>query len=383
MDIDVQGRLLERLLELRDQRTTALADTVRRQPAAGYTDPDRLRHEVRTLFRGHPLVVGLSCDLPTSGSYRALDVAGVPVLLVRSEDGTIRAFLNSCRHRGSMIVEGSGTAERIFKCPYHAWCYDIEGRLMGQPMARGAFDEVPTEELGLIPLPVAETGGLILVRPRADAGAIDGPAHLGELAPEFAGYGFEDFTLFDERTLELRTSWKQPFETFCEAYHVFALHHDTISREILSTPMLADFYGPHGRGVLLGRKSERLIHEDADRYTLRNTGNIVYWLFPNVVLSMPMTGHAELWQVYPDPDTPGRCSVTLRFYIRSSQATEERTPFWQRMIDYTVRIVMEEDFPQQERIYRGLASGSHPGPVFGRNEPALIHFHRSIDAALS
>jgi phenylpropionate dioxygenase-like ring-hydroxylating dioxygenase large terminal subunit len=383
LDIEAQGRLLDRLLDLRERRTTALADTVRRQPATSYTDPDRLRHEVRALFRGHPLVVGLSCDLRGCGDYRALDVAGVPVLLVRSEDGTVRAFLNSCRHRGSPIVEGSGTAERIFKCPYHAWCYDVEGRLMGQPMARGAFDEVPTEELGLIPLPVAEAGGLILLRPRAGAEVIDGPAHLGGLATELAGYGFEDFTLFGERTLELRASWKQPYETFLESYHVFALHQNTISREILSTPMLCDFYGPHGRAALLGRKTERLIAEDADRYTLRNTGNIVYWLFPNVVLSMPMTGHAELWQTYPDPDVPGRCTVTLRFYIPRTHAGDDRTPFWERMLDYSVRIVMEEDFPQQERIYRGLASGSHPGPVFGRNEPGLIHFHRSVEAALS
>lgn len=383
MDTDVQGRLLDRLLDLRDKHTTALADSARRQPATSYTDPDRLRHEFRTLFRGHPLVVGLSCDLQHCGEYRALEVAGVPVLLVRSEDGTVRAFLNSCRHRGSRVVEGSGMSERLFKCPYHAWCYDIEGRLMGQPMARGAFDEVPAAELGLIPLPVAETGGLILLRPSAGTAPIDGAAHLGALTEEFAAYGFEDLTLFAERTLDLRTSWKQPYETFLEAYHVFALHRDTISREILSTPMLADFFGPHGRGVLLGRKTEKLIRENGGRHTLRNTGNIVYWLFPNVVLSMPMTGHAELWQTYPDPDTPGRCTVALRFYIPRAQAIEERRPFWDRMLDYTTRIVMEEDFPQQERIYQGLASGSHPGPVFGRNEPALIHFHRCIDEALS
>jgi phenylpropionate dioxygenase-like ring-hydroxylating dioxygenase large terminal subunit len=383
MDIDVQGRLLERLRDLREQRSTALADTVRRQPASSYTDPARLRAEYRTLFRGHPLVVGLSGDLRHCGEYRALEVAGVPVLLVRGEDGTVRAFLNSCRHRGSPIVQGTGMAERILKCPYHAWCYDVEGRLLGQPMARGAFDEVPSEELGLVPLPVAETGGLILLRPRTDAGPIDGPAHLGELTEELAGYGLEDFTLFAERTLELRASWKQPYETFLESYHVFSLHRETISREILSTPMLADFFGPHGRGVLLGRKTERLIREDGDRYSLRNTGNIIYWLFPNVVLSLPMTGHAELWLTYPDPDTPGRCTTTLRFYVPDAMATEERRPFWERMLDYTTRIVAEEDFPQQERIFQGLASGSHPGPVFGRNEPALIHFHRSIDEALS
>ena len=383
MDTDAQGRLLERLLDLRERRTTALAESVRRQPATSYTDPARLRDEYRTLFRGHPLVVGLSCDLRRCGEYRAVEVAGVPVVLVRSEDGTVRAFLNSCRHRGSRIVEGSGMAERVFRCPYHAWCYDIEGRLLGQPMARGAFDEIPTDELGLVPLPVTEAGGLILLRPRADAGPIDGPAHLGELTAEFAAHGFEDFTLFAERTLELRTNWKQPYETFLESYHVFSLHRDTISKEILSKPMLADFFGPHGRGVLLGRKTEKLIRENGDRYTLRNTGNIVYWLFPNAVLSMPMTGHAELWLTYPDPEIPGRCTVVLRFYVPAPAATEERTPFWERMLDYTTRIVMEEDFPQQERIFQGLASGSHPGPVFGRNEPALIHFHRSIDAALS
>jgi hypothetical protein len=140
--------------------------------------------------------------------------------------------------------------------------------------------------------------------------------------------------------------------------------------------MLCDLVGPHGRAVLLGRKTERLIQEDAGRYNLRNTGNIVYWLFPNVVLSMPMSGHAELWQTYPDPDTPGRCTVTLRFYVPGAQAGEDRSAFWQRMIDHTVRIVMEEglppagaDLPGARRVTRSV-----PLPARGRAASRSMHF---------
>lgn len=384
MDLQTQRILLRRLFELREGRTTAMSAAVRHQPAADYTDPRHLARELQVFFREHPLVVGLSADLRECGEYRAIEVAGVPVLLVRGEDGVVLAFLNSCRHRGSRVAEGAGSAARVFKCPYHAWCYDIGGRLLGQPLAQDAFAGESGADLGLVPLPVAEAGGLIMLAPSADAPEFDGTRHLAGLAPELAGFDFaDDFTLFAEQHHTVRANWKQPYETFLEAYHVFALHGTTLAKQIMSTPMLADFFGPHGRGLLMGRDTDKLLQLEESQWSIRESrANLVYWLFPNAILGLPMTGHAELWMVYPDPREPGVCHVHLKFYVPSS-SVESRAPFWQRMLDYTSKIVLEEDFKQQAAIHQALSSGSHPGLVFGRNEPALIHYHHGIDAALS
>lgn len=384
MDPGLQRTLLRRLLDHRRSGTTAAADDVRHQPASVYTDQNHLEREFSTLFRDRPVVVGLSADLRECGDYRAVEVAGVPVLLVRGEDNTVRAFLNSCRHRGSPLAEGAGNTARVLKCQYHAWCYDTGGRLLGQPLAQEAFADVAVEELGLVALPAAEAGGLIMVAPSSDAATFDGERHLAGLAGELDGQGFGDFSLFAEQHHTVRCNWKQPYETFLEAYHIFALHRTTLAKQIMSTPMLADFYGPHGRGVLMGRETEKaLLGQDEVDWNLRSSSaNLVYWLFPNAILSLPMTGHAELWLAYPDRSDPGSCHVHLKFYVPGGDSDEARSTFWRRVLDYTSAVVLNEDFEQQAAIHRGLASGSHPGLIFGRNEPALIHYHRSLDAVL-
>src|SRR5262249_35767419 len=127
-----------------------------RQRADVYTEPERLADAEASLFRGRPLVVGLSADIPDTGDCFATEAAGVPLLLVRGEDATVRCFLNICRHRGGRVFSGRGRPGRALKCPYHSWAYDLNGDLLGQPLAREAFEGLDRRELGLIPVAVAE-----------------------------------------------------------------------------------------------------------------------------------------------------------------------------------------------------------------------------------
>lgn len=382
MDGNFQRALLRRLFELREAGTTSLADSVRRQSTQTYTDPQRFADELRVLFGRRPLIAGLSCDLPRAGEYFTVDLADSPVLVVRGEDGYVRAFLNACRHRGAPVATGRGHPGRVFKCPYHAWTYDIDGRLLGQPLGRDGFPGVQPDRFGLIPLPAAEAGGLIFVRPVAEGDPIDVTDELAGLQPELADHGFDDFAFFAERETVWDMNWKQPYETFLEAYHIFALHHGTLAKEVLSTPMLTDLFGPHGRGLLMGRQAARLLDVDEQEWAFRGHANLVYWLFPNTVLSMPMTGHAELWQFHPLGGSSARTRVTARFYTPGKPDTASQQSFWERMVDFTMGVVTSEDLAQQERIYTNIRSGLLPELVFGRNEPALVHYHRSLDGVL-
>src|SRR5262249_60238338 len=108
------------------------------------------------LVRGRPLICGLSADLPSPGDCVATEVGGVPLLLVRGEAAEVRGFLNICRHRGGRVFTGRGRPGRALKCPYHSWAYDLNGDLLGQPLAREAFEGLDRRELGLIPVAVAE-----------------------------------------------------------------------------------------------------------------------------------------------------------------------------------------------------------------------------------
>jgi hypothetical protein len=119
MDRAGELAILKSLLHYSQTKSTAMADDLWQNPVSAYTCPDRHRREEQVLIRVRPLVWGLSCDWPRPGSYRTDDYSGIPVLTVRGRDGRLRAFINTCRHRGAKVASGEGEA-RSFTCPYHA-----------------------------------------------------------------------------------------------------------------------------------------------------------------------------------------------------------------------------------------------------------------------
>ena len=100
-----------------------------------------------------------------------------------------------------------------------------------------------------------------------------------------------------------------------------------------------------------------------------------------MVINLPMSGHAELWEMYPEPDDPHRTRVSVKFYVPREPDDEARA-FWEANVRFTHKVVFEEDFDQQQDIHRSLRTGLMPEVVYGRNEPALIHHHKQIEAAL-
>jgi phenylpropionate dioxygenase-like ring-hydroxylating dioxygenase large terminal subunit len=381
MRTDLETTLLRRAFALREARTTSMADDVYREPTLNYTGSERFEQERAALFSGAPLIAGLSCDLPLTGSYFTVNLVDVPVLVLRGEDGFVRAFLNVCRHRAANVADGRGNPGRVFKCPYHAWSYDINGQLLGQPSAVRAFEGVDSSCTGLISLPAAESGGVIYVRPKSGGEPIDPDTELAGLAPELGDVGFENFVLLDEKHQTWTMNWKQPYDSFLESYHIFALHRDSLSKETLSTPMLTDDFGPHSRGIVLQRSAIALLDKPESEWVMKNNANQVYWLFPNTVLNLPAPGHAELWQFYPDNGRVDGTRVHVRFYAQGEPRSESQRDFWKRMVDFTMNFVAE-DFVQQERIFQNLKSGLLSEMIYGRNEPALIHFHKSLEAVL-
>ncbi len=380
MRIETQRDILRQFFALRDAHTTTLASSPYRQQSVTYTDPDRLAAEVEALFRGRPTLVGLSADLPGTGDCVATEVAGVPLLLVRGEDASVRCFLNICRHRGGRVFTGRGCPGRALKCPYHSWAYDLDGDLLGQPLARDAFEGIDRSELGLIPVTVAERFGLIFARIGSDE-PVDVAGELHGLGPEIADFGFENWRYFDQRSGVFEANWKLIHDTFTETYHVFSLHRQTLAPDMLSTPFVGENFGPHTRGAVMRKEVTRLLELDESEWELRPYASIVYLLFPSVVINLPMSGHCELWEMYPEPDDPHHARVSVKFYVPREPDDEARA-FWDANVRFTHKVVFQEDFDQQQDIHRSLRTGLMPEVVYGRNEPALIHHHKQVEAAL-
>ena len=191
-------------------------------PWSWYTDPVVLQLEHERIFRQSWQYVGRTSEIEESGSFLATRVADVPVVLVRDEEGVLRGFLNVCRHRGSIVCSGSGKRATL-QCPYHAWTYGLDGRLVAAPRMNREGGNDPSE-LGLVPVQVDTWGPLVFVNPSIDAGPLfeflgDVPGLIAE-----AGIDLDGLTFLQRSEWEVEANWKISAENFLECYHCPVAH---------------------------------------------------------------------------------------------------------------------------------------------------------------
>ncbi len=218
-----------------DQRTTALADAIYRNPVTDYTSPAQGARERDLFFRQWPLNIGLSALLPNPGDWMTHDYTGVPILLVRRADGSLGAFLNACRHRGARVAEGKGNGRKDFSCPYHGWCYGLDGALIARP-DETSFAAAERATHGLRPLPVAEKYGMIWVSPNP-AASFDIDQTLAGLGDDLAAYGLDTYHHYETRVLHREMNWKLAVDTFGETYHLQHLHPETVQSAVPQQPL--------------------------------------------------------------------------------------------------------------------------------------------------
>ncbi|MCG8693447.1 MAG: Rieske 2Fe-2S domain-containing protein [Minwuiales bacterium] len=369
---------LKKLLHYLDTRTTAMADDVYRNNVTDYTDPEQLKLEQNRLFRHHPLFMGLSCRAEKPGDYFTDDYSGVPILVVRDRSGTLNAFINTCRHRGAKVVDGCGGA-RAFSCPYHAWTYGLDGRLMSRPHEE-AFEGMDKAEHGLVPLPVVEKYGMIWVG-ATPGETFDIDEQLGGLGAEMAAYGLGSYSHYETRTSTQPMNWKLVLDTFLESYHINVLHVKTIDPILHSNLGTFDGYGRNLRMIIARRTLGQLREQPEQEWDLMPYTAVVYILFPNTVFVV-QGDHLETWHIYPSRDNPNESQMMISLYTPEPAITDSAKGHWDRNFDLLMRTVEDEDFPLGSNVQRGFHAGAQTHITFGRNEPSLAHFHRSIKQAL-
>ena len=339
-----------------------------------YEGDQQAHLERRRLFLDQPLVMALSCDLPRPGDFLTHDLTGVPIVLVRAPSG-VQAFLNVCRHRGAKVVSGSGCGRHSFACPYHAWTYDREGRLLGMGTTRG-FEGVDRESHGLTRLPTVERHGLIWVRPTPGA-PFDPDPLLGGLAPEFESYGWSSYHHYATRIVRRRMNWKLAVDTFLETWHVPVLHRRTVAPALHSGIGVLDQFDRNLRVVYPLKSIDTLRGRPESEWTLVPYALIVYVVFPNTLLVMA-SDHLESWRIFPAGEGPDESVLQVSLYTPDPADTAAARSEWDRRLALLLGTVNDEDFPVVEGVQQGLASGAQGHLTFGRHEPALAHFHRAI-----
>ena len=380
-----QVRIIKQLCAHLDAGTSVDAGGLRVMSTSSYVDRDIAQREWREFFLAGPQVMGLSQDLPEPGSFLTNNDLGVPILATRDSDGSFKAFVNSCRHRGALVeTQERGTARR-FTCPFHAWSDDTGGALAGLPKS-DHFGELDHSCLGLRPLPAEERHGLLFVHPDPE-GVLDLDALLGEwFNDEFSTWGFEAVQPLTRDAYDTDCNWKLAMDTFGETYHFSVLHRNTLFNGFHGNVQLHDEEGHLHRMILCRRNIDvmRLLPESEWRIT--GAALPVYWLFPNTIL-MPFDAGVFLVRAYPDRDNPGRHLSRIDFYIRTDiEGTIGRNPemdaFLSDIAHNFAEIIRDEDYVMGASQQAAANSGALRNVVFGRNEPTLHHYHNTYRRVL-
>jgi carnitine monooxygenase subunit len=384
-EMECRQRLISdarRMLDRLGDTTITPAPGISRIPSSVYTDAELFEREKQKLFRQVPLMLAASCELPTPGDYKTIEVAGIPILVLRGKDGAARAFLNACTHRGAKLARDCGHAKR-FTCPYHAWTFGLDGNLMGVA-SREIFGEVDAEASRLVAFPTLERAGLVwaILDPVA---APDFDQFLGGFDSMLQGFGFKNWHYLKSHHLS-GTNWKLAFDAHLEFYHLPVLHRDTFGAQKSN---LAEYfyYGPHLRVGLVSKAGDEL--EQDNLRDLANTTEEDWpteallfgeWIiFPNVSINC-FYKHGRM--VIISQILPGAAvgeSVTVQIFLHEQPLAGDQLADALELTEFLGRVVGEEDLPMSADQQQVMRSGLLPEVQMGRNEGGVQHFHRWVD----
>jgi phenylpropionate dioxygenase-like ring-hydroxylating dioxygenase large terminal subunit len=374
--------IIRRTLRYCEAGTTHMESGLLRNPVSHYANAQRLAQEQAILFREFPIVVGHVSQLASAGDFFTHDETGVPMLVTRTRQGAVKAFMNVCRHRGARIVTEAGGNATTFSCPYHAWTYDLEGRLRGLRQPAG-FADLDKSEHGLIELPAFERYGMIWVRPSVSEAPISIDAWLAPMAEQLASADMASLVVHKAWSVELNMGWRIALEGFQESYHFCSAHKQTACSAYLDNQSVFVDHYPHFRhAVPLAQTVELQQQPEAD-WDYRANYMDQNYLFPCNFVQV-MTDHVFIHSVI--PMGPGKSVFKCIMLVPddvdlSAEQRAKKTRYWEANYN-VVCTVFGEDFAIGEGIQQGLSTGVNEHFVIGQFEAGIQLAEKAISDAL-
>jgi len=382
MLVSEQINQIKKLLERIDSGTNVDAGKFYENPTDNYINKELANREWETFFCNSPQLVGLSGDLPENNSFLTMKEFGTPILAIRDEDGEFHAYVNSCRHRGVIVEDNERGTARRFTCRFHGWTYDVNGTLVGLPKS-DHFGQPETETLGLIELPSEERHGLLWVHPDPN-GVIDLQELLTEeLLVELETWDLHELDYLGNDTYDVACNWKLAMDTFGETYHFSSLHENTLNNAFHGNVQCYDTFGNNHRMLLCRRDIDEMRKLPEAEWSITTAALPVYWLFPNVQL-MPSKEGLYLVRAYPSLGDPGQHRSLISFYLRPEFSQDAEMKEVLTMISHGFGgVIRDEDYAVSASQQLTANSQSLDYVLFGRNEPALHHYHSTYERVLA
>jgi phenylpropionate dioxygenase-like ring-hydroxylating dioxygenase large terminal subunit len=349
-------------------------------PTARYTDADFFALERERVWRRSWLLVGREEELASAGSFKTWERGGAPLLIVRGDDGALRAFYNTCQHRGAPVVRAAcGRAKRL-RCQYHSWTYGLDGRLLSVPDRRD-FAALDDSARSLKSVRCESYGGWVFANEDREAPGL--AEWLGPVADEWSLLRGAELREVARREQRVPCNWKIAADAFLETYHVRTIHPRSVA-QLLDHRGAAMGLFPNGHSRMVTPKWEAAIARQRAAGTplaeipgldpLFAETNPAYSVFPNLVTPLDTVGFPFIcfWPV--DLETT---DVEWIFYAPPPGSPEQER-VWQAIVG-VFDAVMDEDFANLAPMQRSLASGALESIPLGYQERRIYHLHEQID----
>lgn len=348
-------------------------------PAGRYTDPDFFALEMEKVWRGTWLYAGHKDQLPEPGSFFVWRYGSAPILVVRGDDGAIRAFYNTCRHRGAPIArEEEGKLGRAVVCGYHGWTYDRQGNLRSVTERRD-WPEAALASRNLVPVRCETLGNWIFLCESADEPPL--AEFMEPIARYFRHLPLDDLRLVSRRPFTVACNIKLLIENFLEAYHFRFLHPGTTDR-IFDNKGTSIHLWRNGHSLMLSpNKREDWVDpgtigmpEMTAATTIERSHNPSYTIFPNFVVPISTTGMPAI-AMYP---TGLRSSAMEVLWFAPGWGDGPRPELWEKRIANFDRIV-DEDIQFAEPMQDTVESPGFTGVPLSYQERRIYLWHEELD----
>lgn len=381
-----EERIRRALDHLRNE-TTDEFEAVTRFEATDFTDPEIARRERDLVFGRVPSIVCHGSEIPRPNDFITVQMPRNRVIVVRQSDGSVKVFVNACRHRGALLEEAEKGRCRLFSCGYHRWSYDTDGSL--RAVTRDStFGDIDMKAQGLVELPAEERHGFIWMIDDVDIDIdIDVASWLGpDMDPILAGYGMDKLVAFRAEGFDEPVNWKIMQDAFLDGYHVQYAHPNTAAKHIHTNVMAAEDFGRHVRFIAPRKTIDRFLEEDPGDQSLAKYVTETHFLLPNSTL-LRQPDHFQLLTFRPHPKAPGLSRMEMRLLVPplevSGMDEEKWTRVWNKNWEILLAVLHAEDFPLLRASQQAMESANAGSMLLGRNEFVNQVFHRELGKLLA